>query len=168
MTAPITPHLATLSALSPESRVWVYTSDRPLNEAEKQHAQSRLSAFCQQWTAHNQQLKAAAEIWGDQFLILMVDETQAGASGCSIDKSVHFLEQLGQEIKADLFDRMRFGWVDAAGALHTCTRDELADLVRQGDIGEHTPMVNSLAQTRRDLAERWLLPYPQSWHKRLV
>ncbi|HNG90526.1 MAG TPA: hypothetical protein PK858_09985 [Saprospiraceae bacterium] len=167
MTTSQAPHLSALPALSPESKVWVYIADRPLSEGQKQHAQSRLSAFCQQWTAHNQQLKAAAEIWGDQFLILMVDE-MADASGCSIDKSVHFLEQLGGEIGADLFDRMRFGWVDATGTLHTCSRDEMAVLVNQGDISEHTLMVNSLAQTKRDLAERWLLPYRQSWHRRLV
>jgi len=47
------------------------------------------------WTAHNNQLKAKGEIRYNRFLILIVDESQAGASGCSIDKSVPFYETAG-------------------------------------------------------------------------
>lgn len=162
------PQLAAANTLSPDSRVWVYVAARPLAAGEKQHAQQRLATFCQQWTAHNQQLKAAAEVWGDQFILLLVDETQAGASGCSIDKSVHMMEQLGQELGTDLFDRMRFGWVDESGTLHNNTRDEVADLRQKGHITPETLMVNSLVQSKRDLQDKWLIPYGQSWHKRII
>lgn len=162
------PRLASAPHFSPDSRVWVYVADRDLSEQESAYAEQQISAFCQQWTAHNQQLRAAGEVFGQQFVLLMVDETQAGASGCSIDKSVHFLEQLGQSIRADLFERMRFGWLDDAGQLHMSRREEFASLVQSRRITDETPVVNTLACTKRDLEEKWLLPYGKSWHRRVV
>lgn len=162
------PTLAATSDFAPQSRVWVYTSDRRLTDAESAYTQTQLSAFCRQWTAHNQALKAAAEIIDNQLILLLVDETQAGASGCSIDKSVHFLEDLGQAVGADFFERMRFGWINAEGAFQMSSRDEFSALVKNGSITDETPVVNTLAQTKQELGEKWLLPFGKSWHRRLV
>ena len=163
-----TPSLASAPYFSPDSRVWVYTSNRPLSADESVFAQRNLDAFCQQWTAHNQALLAKAEVFENQLIVLMVDETQAGASGCSIDKSVHFLEQLGAEIDADFFERMRFAWIDEQGKMQFANRPEFAVLVGQGSIGSETLMADTLVQTKSQLAEKWLVPYSKSWHKRLV
>ncbi len=168
LTAQASPTLAATPGFSPRSRVWIYTSDRRLTESETSYAQQKISAFCKQWTAHNQALLAAAEVFENQFIVLLVDETQAGASGCSIDKSVHFLEDLGQSIGADFFERMRFGWIDADGDIQMSSRDEFSDLVKTGVITAETPVVNTLVQTKQDLAEKWLLPFGKSWHRRLV
>ncbi len=163
-----TPRLASAPHFSPDSRVWVYIAERDLSEQESAYAEQQLADFCRQWTAHNQQLLAASEVFDRQFVLLMVDETQAGASGCSIDKSVHFLENLGQSIGADLFERMRFGWIDDAGILHMNRRDEFAQLVQSGSIVTDTLVVNTLVQTKRDLEAKWLMPYGQSWHRRVI
>ncbi|MFN0173679.1 MAG: hypothetical protein ACKVU0_03435 [Saprospiraceae bacterium] len=163
-----TPTLASNITFSPDSRVWVYTSNRALTADESAIAQKNLDAFCQQWTAHNQALLAKAEVFENQFLVLMVDETQAGASGCSIDKSVHFLEQLGEAIGADFFERMRFAWVNEQGEMQFANRPEFMALVQSGHINHETLMANSLVQTKSDLAEKWLVPFGKSWHKRLV
>ena len=98
----------------------------------------------------------------------MVDESQAGASGCSIDKSVHFLEQLGQEIGADFFERMRFAWVDAQGAIHFANRPEFVAQVREGKIDADTLVADTLVQTKAQLGVSWLVPFGKSWHKRLA
>jgi len=161
------PLLASNPGFSPASRVWVYVANRRLNDAEAGFVQDQLNAFVVQWTAHNQALQAAAEVYDHQALILMVDETQAGASGCSIDKSVHFLEALGREVDADFFERMRFGWADEAGALHWAGRAEMASLVQDGRVRADTQVLNTLVQTQAELAEKWFLPFEKSWHKRL-
>jgi len=161
------PSLASDSAFSPDSRVWIYVANRPLTETEATWVQPRLDAFTRQWTAHNAALKAKAEVFDRQMIIVMVDETQAGASGCSIDKSVHFMEALGAEIGIDLFERMRFGWAEN-GQLHFEHRDTFVRRVQEERIHPDTPMVNTLALTKRDLSENWLKPFSKSWHKRLV
>lgn len=161
------PNLANANDFAPESRVWVYTASRPLSDAEVRQAQDLLSQFVRQWTAHDRALKAAAEIFERQFVILMVDETQAGASGCSIDKSVHFLETLGQQLGVDLFERMRFAWVQGQ-TLEFADRTKLNANVQNAVIQDHTLMVNTLVQSKKDLQQQWLVPFAQSWHRRLV
>ncbi len=163
----LTPSLAHDPAFSPESRVWVYTSNRPLTDDEVATAKQTLDVFTRQWTAHNQALQAKAEVFQNQYVILMVDETRAGASGCSIDKSVHFLEQLGQHLGVDLFERMRFAWVENE-TMHFATRAEFSALVGEGRISTTTPVVNTLAQTRQELETKWLLPFGESWHRRIA
>ncbi len=163
----LTPNLATADGFSPESRVWVYTASRLLSDDEVQTAQTALNIFVQQWTAHNQALKAAAEIFENQFVILLVDESQAGASGCSIDKSVHFLEALGQKLNVDLFERMRFAWVQNE-ALQFAGRADFSAQVQQAKITDNTLMVNTLVQNKKELQENWLLPFSKSWHRRLA
>ena len=162
------PKIAHLSSFSPDSRVWVYVSDRRLNDEETARVQEALQVFTREWTAHNQALKATAEVFDNQCIILMVDETQAGASGCSIDKSVHFLEQLGAQVGADLFARMRFAWADKDGRPHFVNRLELGAARNNGAVTDETPMLNTLVQTRRELLEKWWVPFGESWHRRVV
>jgi hypothetical protein len=164
----MTPLLAHDPSFSPDSRVWVYTSSRPLAEAEVVFVQKNLDAFCQQWTAHNNALKAKAEVFENQLIVLMVDETQAGASGCSIDKSVHFLEQLGAEIGTDLFERMRFAWVDGNGQMQFDHKFDFTKQVQAGTISDDTLVADTLVQNKAQLAEKWLVPFGRSWHKRIV
>src|ERR1700712_476692 len=89
---------------SENSRVWVYQSDKQLSDADVIKLQVQLDNFTTGWTAHNNQLKAKAEIRYNRFIVLIVDESQAGASGCSIDKSVHFMQQVEQQFGIKLFD----------------------------------------------------------------
>jgi len=163
-----TPLLATDPAFSPDSKVWVYTASRTLNAQEAAYAQQNLDAFCAQWTAHNHALKARGEMFDRQFLFLMVDESQAGASGCSIDKSVHFIEQLGEALRVDFFERMRFAWVNEAGDLQYGPRSEFSESVVAGTIGADTLVADTLIQTKAQLTEKWLIPFGKSWHRRLT
>ncbi|MCB9307169.1 MAG: hypothetical protein H6565_11300 [Lewinellaceae bacterium] len=163
----LTPALANDTTFAPESKVWIYTTSRPLNGQETQAIRQALDMFTRQWTAHNQALKAAAEVFMGQFVILMVDETQAGASGCSIDKSVHFLEALGRETGIDFFERMRFAWIEEEN-MHFADRPQFTQFVQQGRIGPDTLVVNTLAPTRSEMENNWLVPFSRSWHKRLI
>lgn len=163
----LVPALSNAAGFSPESRVWIYTAGRPLTPAEAKGVQQALDIFVGQWTAHNEALKAAAEIFENQFIVLMVDESRAGASGCSIDKSVHFLEKLGAELGIDFFERMRFAWVQN-DQLQFADRDALQQAVLSRTIGEETLMVNTLVQNKSELASNWLVPFSRSWHRRLV
>ncbi len=163
----ILPKLASSTEFAPESRVWTYTASRGLSDSEAQAVQTALNAFVRQWTAHNESLKASAEVFQNQFVILMVDESQAGASGCSIDKSVHFLEDLGQRLGVDFFERMRFAWV-AGDALQFGDRQEFGQAVQAAQIADNTLMINTLVQNKKELQEKWLVPFSQSWHRRLI
>lgn len=162
------PLLAAQSNFDPASRIWVYTTDRPLDKAEIAAVEAQASRFCVQWTAHNQALKATAEVFGGNALLIMVDETQAGASGCSIDKSVHFLEDLGQSLGVNFFERMRFAWLGNDDQLHWADKTGLQKAIEEGRVHADTPMLNTLVQTRGELSSNWWVPFGKSWHRRVV
>lgn len=155
-------------SLSPQSKVWIYQSNRPLAEAEEQQILPELQAFAQSWVSHNRQLRAGADILHQRFVVLAVDETQADASGCSIDKSVHFLKGLEQSYGLSLFERMIFSYQDAEGKVHTVDRDTFAQLYASGAINDETPVFDPLVDTLGDLQQQFVKPLGQSWHKRMV
>ena len=102
---------------SEQSRVWIYQSDKELSDEQADQLLQQCNDFASEWTAHNHQLKAKAEIRYNRFLILIVDESQAGASGCSIDKSVNFMKRLEQQFGINLFDRFNFAYRDGEKVL---------------------------------------------------
>ncbi|MDB5031290.1 ABC transporter ATPase [Mucilaginibacter sp.] len=151
---------------SENSRVWVYQSDKKLADGVVQQIQQRLNSFTAEWTAHNNQLKAKAEIRYNRFFILIVDETQAGASGCSIDKSVNFMKQLEQEFNISLFDRFNLAYRDA-GEVLSLPRHDFEELLKQGSINTDTIVYNNLVQNLTELETKWEVPFKDSWHIQL-
>jgi hypothetical protein len=151
---------------SENSRVWIYQADRKLNDTEAQQLQQQLNSFTQSWTAHNNELKAGAEIRYNRFILLVVDESQAGASGCSIDKSVNFMKQVEQHYNINLFDRFNLAYRDGSEVL-SAPRAQFEELIKQGTINQDTVVFNNLVQTLADLDTKWEVPFKNSWHPQL-
>jgi hypothetical protein len=151
---------------SSHSRVWVYQSDRKLTADEAVQIQMHMDNFTRSWTAHNNQLKAKAEIRYNRFLVLIVDESQAGASGCSIDKSVNFMKQLEQEFGINLFDRFNLAYRDGEEVI-SVPRHQFEELLKLGKINIETIVFNNLAQNVAELETKWEVPFKDSWHIQL-
>ena len=151
---------------SKNSRVWVYQSTTELSQEQTQHIQQQLDTFAQGWTAHNHQLLAGAQVKYNRFLILVVDETQAGASGCSIDKSVNFMKQLEQQYGIVLFDRFNLAYHDGEHIVST-SRNEFEERIKTGAITQDTLVFNNLVQTLEELQTKWEVPLKDSWHMQL-
>ena len=91
--------------LPDHSRIWIYTSKTSL-EPHRDQIEEKLKTFVQEWAAHGSQLIGDAAVMHDYFIVISVDESRVGASGCSIDTSVNFMKSLAEEFDLDLFDRM--------------------------------------------------------------
>ncbi len=151
---------------SENSRVWIYQSDRQLTADETAQIQQHIVDFTTIWTAHNNQLKARGEVRYNRFLILVVDESQAGASGCSIDKSVHFMQQIEQKFGINLFDRFNLAYREGNQVL-SLPRNAFEDKLRSGEINSGTIVFNNLVSTLKDLQTKWEGPFKDSWHMQL-
>jgi len=151
---------------SENSRVWVYQSDRKLTDGEVIQLQILLDNFTAGWTAHNNQLKAKGEIRYNRFLILTVDENQAGASGCSIDKSVHFMKQVEQQFNINLFDRFNLAYREGNEVL-SVPRHNFEELLKQGRITTNTIVFNNMVQNLNELQNKWEVPFKDSCHIQL-
>jgi hypothetical protein len=151
---------------SEQSRVWIYQSDKELYDEQVKQLLSLLNDFAAEWTAHNHQLKAKAEIRYNRFLILIVDESQAGASGCSIDKSVNFMKKLEQQFGINLFDRFNFAYREGEKVL-TLPRHAFEEMLKEGKIDKQTIVFNNLVQNLSELESKWEVPFKDSWHVQL-
>jgi hypothetical protein len=148
--------------LSDQSRIWIYLSSRYLTDAEVEEINLLLQQFCIQWTAHGANLRAFGEVRHHRFIVLMVDETAAGASGCSIDKSVHFIQQIENQFDVRLFNRMLVAWKEGE-EIHVSNLDGLQKLFDDGVISEHTVVFDTTVMTKKDLDTGFEISLGQSW-----
>lgn len=157
----------TNTTLPPDTRLWIYQSNRLLSDQEVALIESDALNFVQQWTSHNRDLRAHAQIFHHLFLVLMVDESKSDASGCSIDKSVHFVQTLGEVHQINWFDRMTFAYWDGA-LIKTASRHSFSELYKTGKIDDNTLVFNNLINKLAELPTKWIVPLKDSWHKRMV
>jgi hypothetical protein len=93
--------------MNPNARIWIYQANRALDSNEINWVNEQLSSFSKDWSSHGSGLKAHAQVLGSYFLLFVVDNEQTNASGCSIDKSVRFVKDIGSELKIDFFNRLK-------------------------------------------------------------
>ena len=94
----------TIKNIPPDSKVWVYQSNRKLTDSEVETISNSGLAFIEQWAAHGASLKASFDVLYNRFIILSVDEKQAMASGCSIDSSIRFIKEIEKLLNINFND----------------------------------------------------------------
>jgi len=150
-------------SFSPQSRVWIYQSDRKFTSTEENQILNKLAAFTNQWKAHGNELLAKAEIRYGFFIILTVDESQAGVTGCSIDSSVRLIKEIENEYHVDLFNRFNIAYrVD--DEVKVQGKEDFETLVNIKQVTPETIVFNNMVQTLADLDAKWEVPFKNSWH----
>lgn len=146
--------------MPPHSRVWIYQSNKEFTPSEIERIKNKSEEFVAQWTSHDQLMKACIEIFHNLFVIVCVDEKTAPASGCGIDKSVKFVQQLEKDFSVSLLDRMNMAY-RKDGKIYSSPISEIKTL---GGI----TVFNNLVQTKEELEKNWEVPIENSWHKQLL
>ena len=149
------------------SRVWVYQSNRVMTGHEKTVISKRLHEFTNTWAAHGQPLSASFEVRYDHFLILSVDESSHGASGCSIDSSTHIIKELGTELKIDFFNRSNFA-ILSNEEIELYPINKIKSLILDGTVDETSITFNNLVEDVEAYKNRWTLPIKESWLNRFT
>lgn len=152
--------------ISENSRIWIYQSNRIFNQVEESEIQSMLNSFTSNWQAHGHDLAALGEVLHHQFIVLSVDEEIAGATGCSIDKSVSLMKEIEQKFNINLFDRFQIAY-KLDNEIINCSREKFEENIKNGQIDENTIVFNNLIQTRKELKTNWEIPLKDSWHARV-
>lgn len=109
-----------------------------------------ISHFVNQWAAHGSGLFGHGIIINQYFLVLAVDESRVGASGCSIDSSVKFIKALGEKYGINFFDRLNM-------VIHDQGEDKLvhfSELKEYPNAELYDPMITDLGTLRSN----WLKP----------
>jgi len=97
------------------------------------------------------------------FIILTVDESQAGVTGCSIDSSVRLIKEIESEYHVDLFNRFNIAYrVD--DEVKVQGKEDFETLVNIKQVTPETIVFNNMVQTLADLDAKWEVPFKNSWH----
>jgi len=150
------------NSLSPLSKVWVYAANRVFNATESAEINELAKQFAGQWTAHKQQLSSDGGLLYNCFIVLMVDESMAGASGCSIDSSVRFVKEIGTKYQADFFNRMLLYYVDESNQMQILPFNEASTVFAQGTINDSTEVFNHLVNTKESFEATWKVSLAKS------
>lgn len=94
-----------------DARIWLYQTDRALNDYEIKSVRNKLNVFVREWAAHGNKLWATADVVNPYFVAVAVNDALTPPSGCSIDASVKELQALGKELKVDFFTRMKVTYI---------------------------------------------------------
>jgi hypothetical protein len=144
------------------SRIWIYQSNRELSENEISEMKKLAEKFVNEWTAHQLTLHASFELFYGIFLVLAVDENRNDASGCSIDKSVHFIRLMEKQFKISLLDRFNIAF-RRNGKVEVKSLKDFLTLFKNEKLNDTFPVFNNLLTTKADLKTKWEIPLSESW-----
>ena len=149
------------------SRVWIYQSNREFTEEEINYISNKAKSFIEQWTKHGSDLQGSFTIKYNQFLVLAVDEGFNNVSGCSIDASVHFVQELEKVLSLDMMDKMNISF-KVGDHINVVKMNAFKQFAKENKITSETVVFNNMVSTKEDLEASWEVPADQSWHKRFL
>lgn len=153
------------SNLSDESRVWVHMSDRTLTEHELEVWSELMEGFFLDWTAHGQELLASWSLLGRRLLVVALDESQADATGCSIDKLMRLIqEEGGQMVPAVDWLTRTHTLYNKDGIWMELDLHEFWAACKAGLIEDDARVVNTVFQKKGECPGKVVLPFSESWH----
>ena len=153
------------SSLPQTARIWIYQCNRSFTLDEIQEISYKLQTFLEGWTAHGADLKAAFEIRYKRFVVIGLDQNQQLASGCSIDASVNFIQQLETAFKVDLLDKLNVSYKQGDYIAYKPLK-EFKKMVKDKAVSKNTIVFNHLVQTKAEYLDFWEVPAAESWHAR--
>lgn len=152
--------------LSEDSRIWIFQANRKFTTEEKETIISKLKSFMADWNAHGAALLADFDLPYDQFIVVGVDENQAAASGCSIDKLTKIMRELDADYNFNLLNRMLVSY-EEEGEVKIEKLPTFKKNVKEG-VYQNINVFNNGISSLKEFKEAWILPLEESWAKTLL
>lgn len=151
--------------LPEESRIWIYQSNRKFSDTEIAEIEKDLVEFLNNWSAHGSALEASYQIKYNRFIIIAINQEVHPATGCSIDSSVSFIQNLEKKYEVDLLDKMNVAFKQGEFITYKTLLD-FKKLAKEKAVSENTIVFNNLVNTIQEWNESWEVPAAESWHIR--
>ncbi len=151
------------SDFNPESRVWIYQSNRLFSIHEALEIEDILKTFINTWNSHGTPVTGYANLFFGQFIIMIADEKASGlVSGCSTDSSVRVVKDIEQLFNVHLFDRLLLAFL-VKERVQMVPMAQLPHALENDFIPANTLYFNNTVQTLAQLRDEWLVPIQDSW-----
>ena len=151
--------------LPEDSRVWIYQSNRKFSDVELAEIESELILFVEKWAAHGNELEASYLLKYNRFIILAVNQEIQQVTGCAIDSSVSFIQNLEQKYQVELLDKMNVTFRNGEYIAHKSLLD-FKKMAKEKAVTANTIVFNNLVNNIEEFNENWEVPAGDSWHSR--
>ncbi|WP_066218433.1 ABC transporter ATPase [Formosa haliotis] len=159
--------LVDFNTLPETSKVWIYQANRSFSDQELDEIKSKIEVFLENWTAHGADLSAGYDIKYKRFIVIGLNQDINKASGCSLDASVHFIQQLEKEYNVDLLDKMNVSYKQGEFVAYK-TLTEFRKMAKDKAVSKNTIVFNNLVNNIAEYKENWEVPASDSWHNRFL
>ena len=160
--------LVPFESLPDDSRVWVFAADPPLQDAGAEQLLDNVERLLSTWNAHGSPLRTGYDWSESRFLTIAVDQSTAGASGCSIDGLYRTLRALEPALGASLLSGGRIFYREPSGAVAAVSRETFGDIAAAGVVGRETRVFDTTITALGDWRARFERPLAESWHAQLI
>jgi hypothetical protein len=154
--------------LPDSARTWVFGSDKTLDESATDALLPDVDRFLAQWHAHGAPLTVGRDFRYGRFLTVAVDQSTAGASGCSIDGLFRALKNLESRLGASMVTSGLVFYRDKNGTIQSVDRERFTALGAEGKIQPDTQVFDPTVTTLGEWRARFELQAAQSWHAGLL
>lgn len=144
------------------NRVWVYLSEKVLDEATIASLHTDLTHFLAGWNAHGTSLSASAEILHKHFIVIKADEEKFSASGCSIDKQFQFIKAAEQKYNLSLLNRLVVAY-KSGNDVKVVHSSKVGEMLASGQLIENTIIFNVAVANDSEFATNFEIPLSKSW-----
>jgi hypothetical protein len=159
--------LVDFNTLPEESRVWIYQANRSFTDQEILEIQEKLDTFIENWTAHGSDLQSGYIVKYKRFIVIALNQNLNKATGCSIDASVHFIQQLEKDYNVDLMDKMNVSYKQGDYIAYKTLLD-FKKMAKDKAVSKHTIVFNNMVTNIAEFNENWEVPASDSWHSRFL
>ena len=123
-----------------------------------------VDAWLDEWKAHGTPLTCARDWRDDRFLAVGVDQSKAGASGCSIDALFRVFQALQPVLGTTLLGGASVFYRDADGMVRSVDRRAFARLRESGAVHDATPVFDTTVTDAAAWRHDFERPLAESWH----
>ncbi|WP_452225941.1 ABC transporter ATPase [Lacinutrix cladophorae] len=159
--------LVDFNTLPEESRVWIYQANRSFSDQEMEEISNKLNIFIENWAAHGADLQAGYNLVYKRFIVIGLNQNMNTATGCSIDASVQFIQQLEKDYNVDLMDKMNVSYKQGEYIAYKSLTD-FRKMAKDKAVSKNTIVFNNLVNTVAEFKENWEVPASESWHSRFL
>ena len=153
--------LTLYSELPSHSKVFIYQSDKELNNKELSQIKNLLTDFSTNWQTHGKPVCNSFKLF-NYFICFFVDESSYTTSGCSLDSMVGLIKSIGVKFNIDFFNRNNIAFIDNMQT-KLLSINEFKDLI-------HLDMIvyNNLVKTKSEFESSWKSPVQDTWLSRYL
>jgi hypothetical protein len=148
----------------PDSRIWIFQSERHLSAQDIQDIDELLQPFIARWKSHGDRVKGYATILYNRFILLMADESETMVSGCSTDGAIHIIKEIENKFQLQLFNRLNLAFL-VNDSLIQLPLTAVPQALKDGNLQPLTPYFNNTVLTKQEFENNWLIPLENSWLK---